>query len=78
VLPVGGTALAMAKALLVSGLLVGLIKLPFATPEALGPGAYGRERGAGGGIIGHRMVRPGTWGRHTTVRGQASIELERM
>jgi len=59
----------MAKALPASGLLAGLIKPPFATPEALGPGAYGGERGVGGGIIGHRMARPGTRGQHTAARG---------
>jgi len=77
VLPVGGTEFAMAKALPALGLLAELIKLPFATPKALGPRAYGGERGVGGGIIGHRMVRPGTWGRHTAARGRASVESER-
>jgi len=37
----------MAKALLALGLLVGLIKLLFATPEALGPGPMVEKGGQG-------------------------------
>jgi len=55
-------------------------KATVAAPKALGPRTYGGEgpRKEGGGLKGHRMVRPGIWGQCTMARGRASIELERM
>ena len=72
VLLVVGTALAMAKALLASSLLAGLIKPPLQHLRHWGPAEKG------GGLKGHRMVRPGAWGRHTAARGRPSIKSERM